>query len=258
MRVLALLATFLFAPLARATLIYLDSNLVTIHDEVTRAGAKYRLSNTNFDQSLDNGAGTANSKNFNRLNLGTVSQLSGSTYDFQLSHRSGQGFLWSMTNVANGLTSVLGWGTFPIPITGGILDIDPLLNRIAPNRPFNGVAIEARGIGAGGRMVVSNLTFSSPFAVADGTLANIDVSQGSLTRRILASGDLSKTNWTLSGRVRAFKNTPGGDENVKLTLFVKQYDATFAQPVPEPWTFATVGAALAILLWRRKRSRAPA
>ncbi len=238
---------------AAAGLLYFDSDRVTISGESGRAGAKYRLSHTNFDQSLDNGPGTANPANFNRIGLGNTSQLSGRAYDFELSYRAGQGFLWSMTHAATGYRSVLGWGTFAAPPSADLLDLDPLLNSLAPNRPFNGIAIEARSVGAGSRLEVSNLVFESSLGVADGILRDINIAEDSLTRRILASSDLSQTNWALRGRVQAFKTSTRGDENVKLTLNVKQYDAAFSTAIPEPWTFATVGIALGGLIWWRRR-----
>ena len=80
-----------------------------------REGAKVRNSPTNFDQTLDDGAGTTtdaangNATTFVQKDLGNIS---GKTWQFQLSHYAGQGFVFNLTNASNASdTYTLAWGS---------------------------------------------------------------------------------------------------------------------------------------------------
>lgn len=104
---------------ANAGLVYVNPTSMSAGTvNSTEVGAKYRLSNSNWDMSLDNGAGTSSSSNFLSAGLGNNNQLSGRTYSFTLTHTAGQGFVFTMLDTASNAATTLSWGTFASPPGG--------------------------------------------------------------------------------------------------------------------------------------------
>jgi hypothetical protein len=129
-RILAALGASLFAAAASASNIYLNSPLVTSYTpSATVGGSKYRISNNNFDMSLDRGTDTGGpAGSFIQAGLGNHGFLNGIAYDFELGHVVGEGILFTMTR-QGGASTTLSWGSFTTPPPGTNATT---LNGIAP------------------------------------------------------------------------------------------------------------------------------
>lgn len=89
--------------------------------------------------------------------------------------------------------------------------------------------------------------------VQSGTWINSTVSGSSLTQDLVTTVDLSQCAWTMGGKVTGFKSVTGQNENVGLTVSVRQAEFVV---VPEPDHLACVAAAAAICgAWRLRRFR---
>lgn len=259
-----------------ANTIYIESpGLAVTAIDTIQVGAKYRLSNTNFDQSLDGGGGTQNvpgGSNFVQAGLGNNAGLNGREYGFSFQHIAGEGFIFAMSDLttpANG-TRTLAWGGFSAPLPAGATQaarlgaaaatgVTPLGTLIAPGNAFNALHIEWRSsIRSGGTysptVSVRDLAFVSPgmsqvgslvssYAATPGSNANSTVfnDPGSdyYSQWLVADNDLALQNFTLSGKVRmSYTGTPANvDEFVKFGISGKQ--VAFSVPgVPEPATWA--------------------
>jgi len=201
------------------------------------AQAKFRLSNTNWDQSVDHGNGT-NPGQFIQGALGNNAQLSARTYDFRFEHVAGEGFIFTMTDVTNpqtpGSPSILSWGSFSSPVGGATAS---QLNGFAPGAAFNGLLIEARAGRAGSAMTWSDLSFvAGGLNLADGAWTNGSVdpstsgpddAPGFHRQRLVADTDLSQVNWVFSARVQGVRDSSaGGDETVRFVVSAKNYIPT--------------------------------
>lgn len=122
---------------ANAGLVYVNPTSMSGTVNSTEVGAKYRLSNSNWDMSLDNGAGTSSSSNFLSAGLGNNNQLSGRTYSFTLTHTAGQGFVFTMLDTASNAATTLSWGTFASPPGGTTAARSTARLRTAPSTRFS-------------------------------------------------------------------------------------------------------------------------
>lgn len=217
-----------------------------IHDFVSisvASQADYRLSNTNFDQRLNNGGPVATSANNITLNLGNVAFLNDRTYDFTLEFRAGtagvnRGFVWRLNST--GSTGTLAWGVFDPPVPPPST-VSATLNSVVPTASFNAITIAQRAqsaVGTGSYVTLSDLNFVASPLTIDGSFINSTVTTPGggpaapiLTQVLASTVDLSTLDWSLTGKVRAFKNTTGGDESVSLTIAVRNASFTI---VPEP------------------------
>ncbi|MEW4568956.1 PEP-CTERM sorting domain-containing protein [Tautonia sp. JC769] len=269
---LAIALTAMMAAHARA----LQINATTspnLLSETGVAGAKYRLSQGNFDMSLDDGSGTTrinNQDTFIQKNLGNNGTLSGATFSFQLEHVAGQGFVFSMTSPAS-VTTTLAWGSgssFP-PSGPNVTSVETIRGNNAPSS-FNALQLNARASRDPSYMAFEDLVFTSS-ATQTGTLVtNGRVGTGSIgspasgpdfgtsvfEQWLIADGNLGDLDWTLSGKLTGARDSiAGGDETVRFLVNMKQVTL-----VPEPSTFAIAGlSGLAMLgygLRRRKMARA--
>ncbi len=246
------------APLAGAGMIFINSPNAQVSSVVaTHAQAKYRLSNTNFDQSLDRGAGTT-SGNFISAGLGTNAQLSARTYEFALENRPGEGLVFTLTNQTGLASSVLSWGTFSTA-TGGT-SVPTIGSQSAPT-DFNALLIEARATRAGSSLSFSGLAFDAPgLTLADGAFVSGTVNPsvggpgsalGVFTQRLVSDSNLAAQAWTFRGLVSASRDsTSSGDETVKFTVGAQQVVATF---VPSAGTATSIALATGGLALRRRR-----
>lgn len=243
-------------------------------------GAKYRMSNTNFDQSLDSGGGTLGvpgGTNFIATNRGNVAALNGATYDFTFEHRAGQGFIFAMTN-PSGATWTQAWGSFAPAVAADQLaaqlrssgaDGDTPGVFVAPGKPFNALHLEARATANGytPSVTYSDLVLLTPGLTqvgslvtgfttvpgSNGTNPNFPDGNDFHSQWFVADSNLALFDWTLSGRVRFDIVGPGTsiDERVRFGITGKQVAFTPPPAVPEPGTwalliagFGLVGAAL--------------
>lgn len=223
--------------------VYVNSSHV--HDFVSLSVASqvdYRLSNNNFDMRLNNGGPVATAANNITLGLGNVAFLNNRTYDFSLEFRAGtvgvnRGFIWRLSNP--GSNGTLAWGVFD-PVVPPPSTVAASINSVTPIASFNAITIAQRAqvtAGTGSYMTLSDLNFASPLTV-DGSWINSTVTTPGggpaapiLTQVLASTVDLSTIDWTLTGKVTAFKDTTGGDESVSLTIAVRNASFTIA---PEP------------------------
>lgn len=240
----AVLASVAFGAVsASAASVYVNSPLVTSYaPNATVGGMKYRISNGNFDLSLDRGTDTSGpAGSFISAGLGNHSFLNGAAYDFTVQHVAGEGFIVTMTRVGVGSGATLSWGTFTAPPGGTTA---ATLNGIAPGAAFNAIGIESVASAGNRSAVLSNLSFASgTVPVADGSFAGTTTTNGNSpqTQLVVADDDLSLSSWTLAGRITLSRVGVGGDESVKLRLRFVDAAVTI---VPEPATAALLAAGL--------------
>jgi hypothetical protein len=203
---------------------------------VSVAQMKYRMSHTNWDQSIDNGPGTADPANFIQANLGNVPRLDGTSFIYTIDHIAGEGITFRLEETPppkdGHIDSTLSWGTFAVPPAG--LNA-PLLNGIAPGAPYNVIEVEGRATRDGSTLRVTYLGFQSlsPNLMVSGSLPAGDISinpafvgagglPGFDRRFLIADGDLSATSWRLQVLVTGERDaSAAGDETVRLVTLLK-------------------------------------
>ncbi|MBX3355785.1 MAG: hypothetical protein KF724_08810 [Phycisphaeraceae bacterium] len=220
----------------------------------TAASVKYRMSNSNWDMSLDNGKGTGSTANFIGANLGNNNQMSSRTYEFTLTHLAGQGLIWQLTDLGSGSTTTQAWGAFESNPGG---TVQSALNGITPGASFNTLLIEARATRSGSSLEFSNLAFNSELAVADGAFTSGVVtpstggpgnSNGFWNQTLVSTTDLASANWSFTGQIQGIRSGSGGDEEVRFTIAMR--DANVTIPAPGALALVLVGG-----LIRRAGSR---
>jgi uncharacterized protein (TIGR03382 family) len=258
-RILALGTLALAASHASAGMVYINSPLAPIASSTATSGqAKFRFSNSNWDQSLDRGTGTT-SGNFISAHIGNYQVLNNREFHFSLSHTPGQGFVFSVLNTNNGTTTTLAWGTFP-SLTNATAQT-PQINGVSPTAAFNGLLIEARATRANSVLSFRELSFTGPsLTVANGAFVNGYVapgvngpgdSSGFHNQEIVANTNLANHAWTFSGLISATRDSSSaGDEEVKFTVGTRQYVTSI--PIPTPGAAALAGLAGVALLRRRR------
>lgn len=229
------------------------------------AGAKYRLSNTNWDMSLDAGGGTATPANFISHGLGNSGALNDVAFDFTLKYLTGKGFVYTLSRVSDGATWNLAWGGnfAPGDIPAGTTTTAATLNNgETPNQTFNALHLTAQASGGSSfpndrYMKFENLQFSqttSDGALTNGTAAS-PIGTSNLQQWILAAIDLSTVDWVLTGRLTGKGMTSGG-ESVKFVVDAK--NVTGVTFVPEPSSLAIGGlgglALLGLALQHRRKA----
>ena len=232
---------------ASAASVYVNSPLVTSYAPIaTVGGFKYRISNGNFDLSLDSGSDTSGpAGSFVSANLGNHSFLNGAAYDFTVQHVAGEGLIVTLTRVGGGGGATVSWGTFTTPPGGTNA---ATLNGVAPGTAFNSISLQSVASGGNRSATISNLTFTSgTVGLGDGSFAGSTTTNGNTpqTQLVVADGNLALESWTLAGRIVLSKVAVGGDESVKLRLGFVDAAVTI---VPEPTTAALVALGLLGLL----------
>lgn len=230
-----------------------DASAFTSPMSTSVAGFKYRVSNTNFDMSLDRGGGTS-SGNFMSAGLGNTNQLSGREFDILITNTPGEGFTFTMTSTHG--TSGLYWGSNAFAGSTSAATIA----GTSPGASFNTLAIDARASLSGSVLDCSNLFFSSatlslgggllvPGFVWPSTREPYDAANGTWSQRVSADTDLSQHAWTLAARVTATRPAgSGSDETLKFTV-----SAGMGLHVPTTASSATLAIAACGVMIRRER-----
>lgn len=249
-------------PSAHAVSYYINDPLYG-NPQNAQFGAKYRLSNNNFDMSLDAGGGTF-AGNFIQAGLGNNTLLNTLTWNFSLEHIAGEGYIFEMTRTDSGATTTLSWGSFtstPPGTTAAVINGEtPYTSNGGNPTYYNSLFIEAicneRAAGVQEKLNVSGLAFSSSTLVnGGGSFFNVSLAvppNQQAFQLVFAEDNLAGHSWLLTGTVSGQANTAaGGDESVKLVI-----DGKTAQLVPEPGTVAAglgLGALALGTLIRRRR-----
>lgn len=233
---------------ASAAVVFANSSQVTGYQAGSAiAGAKYRFSHTNWDQSFGNSAETSNSANFMSANLGNSTALSGVAQSFSLAFVAGQGFTFTVGS------SALTWRQDAVTSATA----KPTLNGIGPlDRAFDALSIDYRVNNEGNnratlkQLSLSNLVFThsgtTVGGLADATVSATQSSNGdqSGSQRIVSNADMRGFDWTLSGVV-TLTQVGGGVDNggEKIRLSITLSDATFCAPDVETDAVPAPGAA---------------
>lgn len=270
-----LLAVCLLAAHAPAATVYVNDPLITGITPVASStiyGAKYRISQGNWDLSLGMSDDTANAATYLQSNPGNTTALSAITWNFRLQHILGEGIVFTLFRATNtGLVQyILSWGTFT-SAPGGTTD-DTLPNggnpgTLTPERPYNALNITAKALSQAngtqtGTVTLANLALSSPTLTLSPGSAFLNTTylpgSGLTTQRIFLDGDLSQHAYTLTGLVTLSKSTNGCDECAALSLTASTVTADFPPPpasVPEPATAALTAGGLLLLALGSLRRR---
>gem|GEM_PF-3045550 len=260
---------------AHATLYWANSSQVQLAgmSDATAAEAKFRLSYTNWDQSLSNSAGTTISSNGNTflsnnlVGYGISSLATPTQFGFSFSHIVDKGFVFTMTNLANpAQTSTLEWGSGFSPLSGAVISQATLPTNsspgLAPTGSFNSLMIytvDSRNK-PGTAMSFSNLAFTgadsggNALTLADGALlpsGTATISTGTLMQSIVANSDLSTINWSLTGVLAGSRdNAASSDESVKFYVDAVQNNFTLAGgalvAAPEPGSIAVLAGLIVL------------
>ncbi len=221
----------------------INDSLVTINSKT--AEARYRLSQTNWDQTIFNGTNFT-APNIITNGLGNANQLNGVSWDFSLSFESG--------NTGNkGLTFTLADTTTGTQVYQLTYDTANPINGITPTQAFNGIKIEARA-GAlrdstsSANIDITNLSFSSAMNTNGVLPTNLSAFtppgvNEDISTWLVADTNLGDIDWLLTGTVNgSFLCSGGGasclrDESVKLNF--KLADVSVV-PIPGAlWLFGT-------------------
>jgi len=256
------LVAFAGSGAASAGIVYVNSSQLApsaITDSVF--AAKYRMSNSNFDQSIDNGAGTTPGM-FISKNLGNNNQLKTREYFFQLDHRVGQGFVFTMTNGTS--ASTLAWGSGFSPALPAGSGVAALLGGEAPGAAFNALLLEARAQRNNPTSFVTftDIVFSSPtLVIGDGAFSSGSITNssagittlaftpevGRAEQWLVSDSNLAVHDWSLSAIVRGSRdNASSGDELVRFSIA-----GMHVQTIPQPGTVVLAGLAFTLLIRRR-------
>lgn len=262
LRRLSLLAGLLsiLSGITSAATVSINQNASAVAGGTLVAGARIRASSNAWDMGLSNGSGFAGS-NARRSNLAQQFTSPGRDFSFQLEHRAGEGFIFTVRDNNNNRTSIQAWGHFANP--PATPHLVTTLGGLTPESPFDALRINARATHANARTTFSNLMFTSADLNStgggfyDGSLTRTTVigsnAPGTATQDLLADVNLSNYSWTLSGDLSLIRQIGrNGANDVSLTINVVNVASTAA--IPEPASLALLGAALTGGIMRRRRA----
>jgi len=246
---------------APAVTVSINHNAAVVAGGDLVAGARIRASSNAWDMGLSNGSGFAGS-NARRSNLAQGFTTPGRDFSFQLEHRAGEGFIFTVRDNNTNRANIQAWGQFASPpVTANLVST---LGGLTPDSPFDALQINARATLANARTTFSNLMFTSADldstngSFYGGSLTRTTAigsnSAGTATQNLLADVNLSNYSWTLSGDLTLIRQTGrNGANDVSLTINMVNVAAT-AATIPEPAGLSLAGAVLAGAVMRRRRS----
>jgi len=197
------------------------------------------------------------------FNLGDVTDLSQTAFDFSIQHVADKNFSFGMTNTSTNATSILCWG-IECPL-GSFAT--PTLAGLSPITNYNGLQIQVRAQEiVGSSATVENLTLSgldiSPGsdALFDGTVTPLTPSTlpfdlpGRIGQWVLGT-DLVLMDWELSGTVTLVRSDDALTDLTKVRLAVDLVNDTRLATIPVPpavWLFCSGLLGLIGIARRRK------
>ncbi|MEE4184870.1 MAG: VPLPA-CTERM sorting domain-containing protein [Gammaproteobacteria bacterium] len=258
--------------LAATVSLYEGTQELVVRDTV--AEARYRISNTNWDQMLGTGAAKPTARDMTTAGLGTAGELNGMQWDFKISYESGddgaRGFTFSMAQgdyrraIDPGYPVARAAAVSQPYVSTLLFDAKHPLTDSGPLGAFNAINFETRAGALRDEMSKAMLEVTKVnFYAGKETTALKDLSAFSSSRNnewssywTTSNKDLSSFDWTVSGIVQGrFACADGStrclsDESLKLNMRFAQVDTV---PVPAAvWLF---GFALGALALQRRRNR---
>ena len=196
--------------------------------------------------------------------LGTVTNLSGTGFDFSITHTANKNVSFDLSNLGTGATSTLCWG-IDCP-TGSIST--PTLDGQPPINNYNGLQIQVRAQEIlGSSITIDNLTLTGldiapgSAALFDGVVTPFTPSTlpldlpGRVGQWILGT-DLVLLDWELAGRVTLVRPDAALSDRNKVRLAVDFVNDTRLPtiPVPAALPMSLTGLAFLGMFLRRRRS----
>lgn len=261
------LSVCLCAPAHAATLRF-GSAEQDITNRNTVAETRYRMSGSNWDQMLGNGAEKFSPDNLATADLGRSSSLNGQLWDFNLSYENGdsgaRGFTFSMAPGTSGRDTG-GPQTLTRPRSAVVSTLlfnekNPLGDSM-PVDAFNAIQFEARAGALRDDISKAILEITRLNFYADGKntqLKDLRASSASHDSErasywMTSNRKLSEIDWTISGAVQGRFDCGDGstrclrDESIKMNMRFAEADVV---PLPAAaWLFVS---ALGALGWQRR------
>lgn len=233
-----------------------DSMINPIQPAQTVAVARYRISNSNWDQMVATSSSISASTIAGSNNIATHTTLNHAAWNFSFSFEPGEGYTWTLNYLSGGRVS---------PGTTRTVTWTSPLNGASPTASFNAIQLTAEAgpsmpTGVNSAYVsVSNLQFSGDGLSTQGALVNLvdywsGLESDNATQWLISDTDLSQHAWTLSGTLIAgFSGSAQGNIDERL-----RFDARTASvvTVPAPAAITLGAAALGGLGVIKRRSRA--
>lgn len=209
--------------------------------------ARYRLSQTNWDQVIATSSNVTYGTIVENKNVGTANQLNGVEWDWSMAYTAGSGYVFTLSKP--GTTSTVQW-TAPWTNTYVVPN-----ETVSPLRSFNAIYLYAAAYTATGitsaQFDVTDLSFSGAGITNSGSLANLQATlpPGELVDQwLIADCDLSQIDWTLTAKVKGtFTGTPPSNYDERL-----KFDIKTKMVVPEPATLGLLAVSGLAMLRRRR------
>lgn len=212
--------------------------------------ARYRLSQTNWDQVIATSSNVTYGTIVETKNLGTANVLNGIEWSLQMQYTAGSGYVFTLSRegaVPPPNVSVVQW-TAPY-----VYEQNPPVSQL---RNFNSIHLYCAAYAKNGitsaQFDVTNLTFSGTGMTTSGSFVDMHayLPPGQLVDQwLLADTDLSLIDWTLTAKVKGtFEGTPPNNYDEQLKFDIKTKWVT-----PEPMTMSLM--ALGGLLGLRRNRK---
>lgn len=258
----------------RAGQVYLDVAAADVTN-ANPAGVqtRYKISSTNWDAMIGNGVQPIIPASINAKDLGNNSNLSGTTFSYEVTNLVGQGLYLSLKNLNTNYTTVLSYGNFASsPVASNVWQNATSLNGVFPQTSaYNALHLYAQASTVGDQVAYANASFTinTPGITLNGLLPASGSAQygvNTTTESYIAyfnddgtKGDLSNIGWTFKSDVTVTRTTVSGSaESAKFEFTGKTLDYTppgggvAAVPETSTWTMGFLALGAVVFMVRRK------